>query len=80
MVTKSIWFAFKGVLTPKAIVTCYRKIVTRVLEDRISDHLEILAIDKIPRHLLNLTMNGNINRVKRYSSINEYLYIANVVI
>jgi len=53
-----------GVLTPKAIVTCYRKIVTRVLEDRISDHLEILAIDKIPRHLLNLTMNGNINRVK----------------
>jgi len=53
-----------GVSTSKAIVTCYRQIVTSILQDRISDHFEILAIDKIPRHLLNLTMNGNLNRLK----------------
>lgn len=68
----------KGMATLNAIVACYRKIVTRVLQSQISKHAEILAVDKIPRHLLNLTMNGNLRRIKRYSPKSLYSHTAYV--
>ena len=59
----------KGILTSKEIVLCYKRIAACVLRDRISSFGEILAVDKVSRHLFNLSANGNLNRSKRYSSL-----------
>lgn len=53
-----------GILTSKEIVLCYKRIAACVLRDRISSFGEILAVDKVSRHLFNLSANGNLNRSK----------------
>lgn len=43
----------------------YRKIVSTVLAEGASKFPEILAIDKIHRHILNLVSNGHLRGVKK---------------
>ncbi|XP_046442213.1 dihydroxyacetone phosphate acyltransferase-like isoform X2 [Daphnia pulex] len=53
-----------GFSTIKEIQLQYRNVVSTILAEGASSFLEILAIDKISRHVLNLVTNGHLCAVK----------------
>lgn len=48
----------------KEIQLQYRKLATAILAEGVSNSPEILAIDKVSRHLQNLVTNGHLQPVK----------------
>lgn len=64
----------KGFATTKDIQTQYRNIASSALNEGATNFSEILAVDKVPRHLLNLVANGNIRQVKRYAIFTVFCF------
>ena len=72
----SFFLLLKGFGTTKDIQTQYRNIASFALNEGASNFPEILAVDKVPRHLLNLVANGNIRQVKKYAVfITLYIFL-----
>ena len=57
--------SFKGVFTEKEIQNKYRELATAVLMQGTSTYPEILAVDKVSRHLNNLKNQQYLLPVKR---------------